>query len=406
MAGEFEPSPAFLDHASAPRNLGPPSAAEGYARFTGQCGDTMEVWLRCRDGRVLEARFATDGCAPSRAAGSAVTELARGLPLEEVLEIGGGEVISALGGMPEDSRHCAVLAAETLHGACRDVLRGGSDAAAERERRQAAAEQARSRLQARLAAIRHAVIVLSGKGGVGKSTVAVGVARAAARAGLAVGLLDADLHGPAVPILLGLTGSPLMEEGGELLPVDADGLKVMSIGFLLAGRDEPVVWGSQAKVRVIEQFLRDVRWGSLDLLVVDAPPGTGEELLAICRLLGRPDGALVVTTPQEAVVAAVRRAIAFCWTAGLPVLGVIENMADVACPWCGRPVKGFGSGAGEAMAGELGVPFLGRVPADPAVAAAFRAEGGTAGQAVTALESVAASVVTLVSEKNRAADAG
>jgi Mrp family chromosome partitioning ATPase len=299
-----------------------------------------------------------------------------------------------------------VLAAETLHGACRDVLRGGGDATAERERRHAAAEQARSRLQRRLAAIRHAVIVLSGKGGVGKSTVAVGVARAAARAGLAVGLLDADVHGPAVPTLLGIASAPLAEDGGELLPVECDGLKVMSIGFLLAGRDEPVVWGSLAKVRVVEQFLRDVRWGSLDQLVVDAPPGTGEELLALCRLLGRPDGALVVTTPQEAAIAAVRRAIGFCWTAGLPVLGVIENMSDVACPWCGRHVNGFGSGAGEEMARDAGVPFLGRVPADPAVPAAFRVGEAASGPAVTALEAVAASVIALVSEKNRAADAG
>jgi ATP-binding protein involved in chromosome partitioning len=367
---EYEPSPSFLDHAQSPRNLGASLVFDGFARVTGTCGDTMEIWLCCKAERITEARFATTGCAPSLASGSVVTELARGLALEDALSMGPTEVLRELGGLPEDSRHCATLATETLHAACRDILRGGEAGRSEKARQVAARASEEEQLRARVAAIRHKIVVLSGKGGVGKSTVAVSLAAAAARAGLAVGLLDVDVHGPSVPTMAGIEGQRPIAVGEVLIPIDVGGVKVMSVGLLLGDRDQALIWRGPMKAKVIEQLLRDVEWGELDLLVVDAPPGTGDEPLSVCQLLGHPDGAVVVTTPQDVAIAAVRKSISFCRQLDLPVLGVLENMSAMVCPTCGGIVDVFGSGAGETMAAEMGVPFLGRIPMHPAIAAA------------------------------------
>jgi ATP-binding protein involved in chromosome partitioning len=366
----FVPSLAFLDHAEAPRNLGAPPAADGWARRTGTCGDTMEIWLCCQEERVVEARFTTDGCAPSLASGSVVTELARGLPLDQALAIGPGEVLQELGGLPEESRHCATLAAETLHAACRDALRGSEAERAEQTRQVAERAAEGEQLRTRVAAIRHTMIVLSGKGGVGKSTVAVSLAAAAARVGLSVGLLDVDVHGPSVPIMAGLEGRQPIVVGDTLVPLEEGGVRVMSMGLLLEHRDQALIWRGPMKAKAIEQLIRNVDWGDLDLLVVDAPPGTGDEPLTVCQLLGHPDGAVVVTTPQDVAIAAVRKSITFCRQLGLPVLGVVENMSAMVCPSCGHVTDVFGSGAGETMASEMGVPFLGRIPMHPAIATA------------------------------------
>jgi Mrp family chromosome partitioning ATPase/predicted Fe-Mo cluster-binding NifX family protein len=220
----------------------------------------------------------------------------------------------------------------------------------------------------RMKAVRRKIIVLSGKGGVGKSTVAVNLAAAAAGAGLKVGLLDVDVHGPSVPRLLGLQDVRPQARGESILPVQAEnGLAVMSIGFLLGGRDDAVIWRGPMKFNLIRQFLADVEWGELDLLVVDSPPGTGDEPLSVVQLISNPDGAVVVTTPQEVAVADVRRCISFCRELSLPVLGVIENMSGFVCPYCGRATDVFGSGGGEQMAEQMGVPFITRVPMDPEV---------------------------------------
>jgi len=370
VEAEFVPSSAFLDHAQSPRNVGAPSHADGYARMSGSCGDTMEIWLRLHGERIVEARFVTTGCGPSLASGSAVTELARGLPLDAALAIGPGEVLQMLGGLPEESRHCAALAAETLQAACRDVLRGGEAMRAEQARQAAARAAEQERLRARVAAIRHRIVVLSGKGGVGKSTIAVSLAAAASRAGLSVGLLDIDVHGPSVPTLAGIEGQRPIVLGETLIPIEVGGVKVMSLGLLLGDRDQALIWRGPMKAKVIEQLLRDVEWGDLDLLVVDAPPGTGDEPLAICQLLGDLDGAVIVTTPQDVAIAAVRKSVAFCRQLGLPVLGVVENMSAMVCPACGHLNSVFGSGAGEAMATQMHVPFLGRIPMHQAISAA------------------------------------
>jgi len=227
------------------------------------------------------------------------------------------------------------------------------------------------RLMARMSRIAHKILVLSGKGGVGKSTVAVNLAVSLALAGKRVGLLDVDLHGPSVPRLLGLSGQPAAAENEVLVPLEvecgAGALRVMSIGFLLRLRDDAVIWRGPRKYGIIKWFLTDVAWGELDYLIVDAPPGTGDEPLAVAELVERADGAVVVTTPQELAVQDVRRSIMFCRQLSLPVLGVVENMSGFVCPKCQELHPIFGSDGGRAMAEEMGVPYLGSIPIEPEV---------------------------------------
>jgi ATP-binding protein involved in chromosome partitioning len=206
-------------------------------------------------------------------------------------------------------------------------------------------------LQERMGAIRQRLLILSGKGGVGKSTVAVNLAVALAEAGHAVGLLDVDVHGPSIPKLTGLEGRTVSSDGPTLPPVSfIRGLSVMSVGFLLGSRNDAVIWRGPLKSRLIRQFLSDVDWGPLDYLVVDCPPGTGDEPLSVVKLAGTPAAAIVVTTPQEVSIADVRRCITFCKAVSLPVLGVLENMSGLACPHCGAQIDLFKTGGGEALA--------------------------------------------------------
>ncbi|MFW5878516.1 MAG: iron-sulfur cluster carrier protein MrpORP [Myxococcota bacterium] len=232
----------------------------------------------------------------------------------------------------------------------------------------------RQKLASRMCRIEHKVMVLSGKGGVGKSTVAVNLAAALALAGKKVGVLDVDIHGPSVPKLLHLEGSPIIGDADSLLPVEmscGEGkLFVMSIGFMLRERDAAVIWRGPRKFGVIRQFLSDVEWGELDYLLVDSPPGTGDEPLAVAELIDDADGAIVVTTPQEVAVNDVRRCIVFCRQLDLPVIGVVENMSGFTCPKCGEVVRIFGADGGKTMAQEMGVPYLAGIPIEPEVVAA------------------------------------
>jgi len=229
----------------------------------------------------------------------------------------------------------------------------------------------RQALRARMCRIKHKVMVLSGKGGVGKSTVAVNLATALALAGKRVGLLDVDIHGPSVPKLLHLEGAPIAGNDDGLEPVQlgygSGRLAVMSIGFLLRQRDDAVIWRGPRKYGVIKQFLAEVAWGDLDYLVVDSPPGTGDEPLAVAQLIEKADGAVIVTTPQEVAVQDVRRCIGFCRELSLPVLGVVENMSGFSCPKCGELVRIFGADGGRKMAEEMQVPYLGAIPIEPEV---------------------------------------
>lgn len=227
-------------------------------------------------------------------------------------------------------------------------------------------EQEQRRLREQMEQVRRKLVVLSGKGGVGKSTVAANLAAALAQAGHAVGLLDVDIHGPSIPRLVGLEGRELETESGQIIPLKiGNRLSVISIGFLLGSSTEAVIWRGPLKFSAIRQFLCDVAWGSLDYLVIDCPPGTGDEPLSVAQLVGRPADAVIVTTPQALAIADVRRCITFCEKVELPVAGVIENMSGYVCPFCGARADLFGKGGGEALASEMRVPFLGRIPIEP-----------------------------------------
>ena len=215
--------------------------------------------------------------------------------------------------------------------------------------------------------IKNKLIVMSGKGGVGKSTVSVNLAFALAMQGKKVGLLDVDLHGPSVPKMLGLEDAAPEAEDEKMIPVSIGGLKVMSVGFLLRDPDEAVIWRGPMKMGVIKQFITDVVWGELDYLVVDAPPGTGDEPLTICQLLGEGSSAVIVTTPQQVAYQDVAKSLNFCCQLEMPVAGIIENMSGFACPHCGEITNIFSSGAGEQLAKQYGVELLGKIPIDPII---------------------------------------
>jgi Mrp family chromosome partitioning ATPase/predicted Fe-Mo cluster-binding NifX family protein len=203
---------------------------------------------------------------------------------------------------------------------------------------------------------------------VGKSTIAVSLAAALAQSGERVGLLDADVHGPSIPTMLGLEGRPVQASKEGLLPADVNGIKVMSLGLLLRDQDAAVIWRGPMKLNVIKQFLKDVVWGDLDYLIIDSPPGTGDEPLSVCQLIDGMDGAVIVTTPQRVAAVDVRKSITFCRELGVSVLGVVENMSGFACPKCDEVTPILRSGGGKCIAEDMGVPFLGSIPMDPRIA--------------------------------------
>ena len=224
-------------------------------------------------------------------------------------------------------------------------------------------EQQTQKIAGNMEEVGHVILVLSGKGGVGKSTVAANLAHALAERGNRVGLMDADLHGPTIPLMVGLTGEMATGTPEALQPVEVTpNLAVMSIGFLTAERDQPTIWRGPLRGGVLRQFLGDVEWGSRDFLVIDLPPGTGDEPLTLAQSLPNADGAIIVTTPQEASLADCRKAINFTHKVDLRVLGVVENMSGFICPHCGERTDVFSTGGGEDMAQQMKVPFLGRVP--------------------------------------------
>jgi ATP-binding protein involved in chromosome partitioning len=219
-----------------------------------------------------------------------------------------------------------------------------------------------------LAKIKHQIIVMSGKGGVGKSTVTVNIAMALAMRGYQVGILDADIHGPNIPKMLNIEDAQIQGDQDGLYPVTVTPhLKVMSTAFLLGDRDTPIVWRGPMKMGAIRQFVGDVKWGELDFLVVDLPPGTGDEPLTIAQLMPHADGAVIVTTPQEVALLDSRKSVTFARALKLPVLGIVENMSGLICPHCGTEIDLFKKGGGEKAALDMGAPFLGRVPIDPTV---------------------------------------
>ncbi|MGC8915520.1 MAG: Mrp/NBP35 family ATP-binding protein [Thermoanaerobaculum sp.] len=216
-----------------------------------------------------------------------------------------------------------------------------------------------------LPGVRYKVAVASGKGGVGKSTVAANLALALRQLNLSVGLLDADIYGPSQHLMMGCVDPPRVTEDEKILPVDGNGVKVMSLGFLLEP-DTPVIWRGPMVMKALQQFLEDVAWGDLDILVVDLPPGTGDAQLTITQQLPL-DGAIIVTTPQDVALVDARKGLFMFQKVNVKVLGVVENMSAFVCPHCGYRTEIFKAGGGRRTAEELGVPFLGEIPIDPDV---------------------------------------
>lgn len=229
------------------------------------------------------------------------------------------------------------------------------------------AEQDRM-IEAGLKRIGRKLLVMSGKGGVGKSTVASLLAVLLAHRGFRVGLMDVDLHGPSVPRLVGAKGGLRIEGEGRVRPYQGeDGLQVMSMEMVLGeNKDAAVIWRGPLKISAIRQFISDIEWGDLDYLVVDSPPGTGDEPLTVAQTI--PDAeALIVTTPQEISLADVRKSINFCREVNLKIAGLVENMAAMVCPHCGKEISLFGSGGGARVAEQMDLPLLAQIPADPAL---------------------------------------
>lgn len=220
-----------------------------------------------------------------------------------------------------------------------------------------------------LGRIKNKILVMSGKGGVGKSTVAVNLALCLAKKGHKVGLMDVDLHGPDVCRMLDLKGSLIAPENpDDLIPPLAysDNLKVVSLEYMMKNRDDAIIWRGPLKIQAIRQFVADMDWGELDYLIVDAPPGTGDEPLSVAQTIPGVQ-AVVVTTPQAVALADVRKSINFCKAVEMPIVGVVENMSGFVCPHCGETVDIFSKGGGEQTARDFELPFLGAVPMDPRV---------------------------------------
>jgi Mrp family chromosome partitioning ATPase len=217
--------------------------------------------------------------------------------------------------------------------------------------------------------IKNKFVVMSGKGGVGKTSTAVNIAIALADRGLQVGIMDVDLHGPDVPRMLGLNGMPEVNSRRKLSPMRySDRLAAISMESFLPKRDDAIIWRGPLKFSAIRQFIADVDWGELDFLIIDSPPGTGDEPLTVAQQI--PDAkAIIVTTPQEVALADVRKSINFCRTVNLEMFGLVENMSGLLCPHCGERIELFGAGGGERTAAEMGIAFLGRVPLDPRMVA-------------------------------------
>ncbi|MCP4372011.1 MAG: Mrp/NBP35 family ATP-binding protein [Deltaproteobacteria bacterium] len=238
------------------------------------------------------------------------------------------------------------------------------DAATQQQNPQAAQDAA---VNDSLKKIKNKFIVLSGKGGVGKTSTSVNLAIALSKKGKKVGIMDVDLHGPDIPRMLGLEGMLNLNSNRKLNPMSySENLKAVSIESLTASKDEAIIWRGPIKYSAIKQFIGDVEWGELDFLIIDSPPGTGDEPLTIAQTISDAK-AIIVTTPQEVSLADVRKSINFCKTVKMEIFGLVENMSGFECPHCGEAINLYGSGGGEKTAQTMGVKFLGKIPFDPKV---------------------------------------
>jgi ATP-binding protein involved in chromosome partitioning len=249
----------------------------------------------------------------------------------------------------------------------------------------------------RFANLGKVIAVSSGKGGVGKSTVAVNLAVALAARGARVGLMDADIYGPNIPRMMGVTGAPPVVNE-KILPLEAHGVKLISLGMMIEP-DQPAIWRGPIVMKIINQFLQDVAWGQLDYLIVDMPPGTGDAQLSLVQATSV-DGAVIVTTPQEVSIGDALRGVKMFQRVGVPVFGIVENMSWFECPHCGKPSAIFGSGGGERLAKSLDLPLLGQVPLYPRVM-----EGGDGGLPIVTADAGSAAARALTAIAGRVAEA-
>ncbi len=233
----------------------------------------------------------------------------------------------------------------------------------------------------KLSTIKHRIAVMSGKGGVGKSTVAINLAVGLAKKGKKVGVMDADIHGPNVPKMLGLKHSPPSGGPGGIIPPETkDGIKAISMAFMLQNDDTPIAWRGPMKHGVVQQFIAEVNWGDLDYLIVDLPPGTGDEPMSVAQILGAGLSTIIVTTPQDVALLDSRKSVLFAGSLGMNILGIVENMSGLICPHCNQRIDLFKTGGGEKAAKELGVKFLGAIPIDPKIV-----EGGDLGKPIMSM---------------------
>ncbi len=224
-------------------------------------------------------------------------------------------------------------------------------------------------VNASLGKIKNKILIMSGKGGVGKTSTSVNLSIALADLGYNVGIMDVDLHGPDVPRMLGLEGTPQINENKKLNPISySKTLRAISIESFTPNKDDAIIWRGPLKFSAIKQFIGDIDWGNLDFLIIDAPPGTGDEPLTVAQTISDAK-AIIVTTPQEVALADVRKSINFCKTVKMEIFGLIENMSGFSCPHCGEIITLFGSGGGEKTANQMGIRFLGRIPFDPKMVA-------------------------------------
>ena len=220
----------------------------------------------------------------------------------------------------------------------------------------------------RMKEITYKIVVMSNKGGVGKSTVTANLGVALARKGFKVGIADADIHGPNIPMMLGVEGKRLKGSGDGVMPLEVmPNLKVASLSFLIEDPSMPVIWRDAAKWDFLCELMGSVCWGSLDFLLVDLPPGTGNEAISIIELIGKVDGSVIVTTPQDVVLLDVKKAVFFSRDSNVPIIGIVENMSGLECPRCHENIDVFKTGGGAKICMELGVTFLGKIPLDPAI---------------------------------------
>lgn len=257
---------------------------------------------------------------------------------------------------------------ETKHSSCENCTSESCSAKKQMENETAEQFAARQEIKNNLCKIKNKILVMSGKGGVGKSSVAVNIAMALAMDGKNVGLLDIDLHGPSIPTMFGMKDGKInISENNKFIPITFGALKIMSVGFFLQDSDDAIIWRGPIKHGMIQQFFKDVEWGTLDYLVIDSPPGTGDELLSLINTVDDLTGAVLVTTPQEVAAADVRKSVNFCEKAHIKILGIVENMSGYICPHCGKVTEIFKAGAGTQIAEKYKIKLLGKIPLDPAI---------------------------------------